>query len=153
VDLGTYPADDTSEAVAILIGQGNANPNSQPTGQDYFNPYGTPTYPLFSSTSGSQILAGSGNPLVVKAGLTSGTPITASNSIVTVPIFDQNNPISPAGTSPVTILGFLQLFINGVDQYGNMDVTVLNAAGCSRNATGTAVAGSSPVPVRLITPQ
>jgi Putative Flp pilus-assembly TadE/G-like len=152
VDLGTYPADDTSEAVAILIGQGNANPNSQPTGQDYFNPYGTPTYPLFSSTSGSQILAGSGNPLVVKAGLTSGTPITASNSIVTVPIFDQNNPISPAGTSPVTILGFLQLFINGVDQYGNMDVTVLNAAGCGGNATGTAVSGSSPVPVRLITP-
>jgi len=156
VDLGTYPADDTSEAVAILIGEGNVNSGSQPTGQDYFNPYGTPTYPLFSSTSGSQIFAGSGNPLVAKAGLTSGTPITTSNSIVTVPIFDQqNNPINPTGTSPVTILGFLQLFINGVDQYGNLDVTVLNAAGCSNGGgqpVGTAVAGSSPVPVRLITP-
>ena len=152
VDLGTYPADDTSEAVATLIGEGTVSSSSQPTGQDYFNSYGTPTYPLFSSTSGSQILAGSGNPLVVKAGLTAATPITASNSIVTVPIFDQNNFISPTGTSKVTILGFLQLFINGVDQYGNMDVTVLNAAGCSGNATGTAVAGSSPVPVRLITP-
>jgi hypothetical protein len=153
VDLGTYPADDTSDGVAALINEGNVNSGSQPTGQDYFNPYGTPTYPLFSSTSGSQILAGSRNPLVVKAGLTSGAPLTASNSIATVPIFDQqNNPIAPTGTSRVTIVGFLQFFINGVDQYGNLDVTVLNAAGCSRDATGTAVAGSSPVPVRLITP-
>lgn len=153
VDLRTYPADDTSDGVAALINEGNVNSGSQPTGQDYFNPYGTPTYPLFSATSGSQILAGSRNPLVVKAGLTSGTPLTASNSIVTVPIFDQqNNPIASTNTSPVTIVGFLQLFINGVDQYGNIDVTVLNAAGCSRDATGTAVAGSSPVPVRLITP-
>jgi len=52
-------------------------------------------------------------------------------------------------------VGFLQVFINGVDQYGNVDVTVLNVSGCSNGGSqpvGSAVAGTSPVPVRLITP-
>jgi hypothetical protein len=87
--------------------------------------------------------------------LTSGTPVTASNSIVSLPIYDPANPIATTGTSPVTIVGFLQVFINGVDQYGNIDVVVLNVAGCSNGTgqpVGTAIAGSSPVPVRLITP-
>jgi hypothetical protein len=55
---------------------------------------------------------------------------------------------------PVTIVGFLQVFINSVDQYGNVDVTVLNVAGCGNGTelTSTAVTGSSPVPIRLITP-
>jgi hypothetical protein len=52
-------------------------------------------------------------------------------------------------------VGFLQVFINAVDQYGNVDVTVLNVAGCSNGTgdrVGSPVTGSSPVPVRLITP-
>jgi hypothetical protein len=55
----------------------------------------------------------------------------------------------------VAIVGFLQVFINSVDQWGNVDVTVLNVAGCSNGGgqpVGRAVTGSSPVPVRLITP-
>jgi hypothetical protein len=152
VDLGIYPADDTSNGVQALIHEGNPNPNGgQPTGQDYFNPsaspYGIPTaYPF-------QILSGSSNPM---PGLGTGVPITSSNSIVSLPIYDQANPIAGTGTSPVTIVGFLQVFINGVDQYGNVDVVVLNVAGCSNGAgqpiASTAVTGSSPVPVRLITP-
>jgi hypothetical protein len=151
VDLGIYPADDTSNGVQALIHESNPNPNGgQPTGQDYFNPsaspYGNPSaYPF-------QILAGSSNLL---PGLTTGVPITSSTSIVSLPIYDQANPIASTGTSPVTIVGFLQVFINGVDQYGNVDVVVLNVAGCSNGTgqpVGTAVAGSSPVPVRLITP-
>lgn len=145
VDLGIYPADDTSNGVQALIHEGNPNPNGgQPTGQDYLNPYGLPAaYPF-------QILAGSSNP----AGVASGTAITASNSIVSLPIFDPANPIAPTGTSPITIVGFLQVFINGVDQYGNIDVVVLNVAGCGNGTktTGSAITGSSPVPVRLITP-
>lgn len=151
VDLAIYPADDTSNGVQALIHETNPNPNGgQPTGQDFFNPtaspYGYPTaYPF-------QILAGSNNP----TGLTSGTPVTASNSIVSLPIYDPANPIATSGTSPVTIVGFLQVFINGVDQYGNIDVVVLNVAGCSNGGgqpvSSTALAGSSPVPVRLITP-
>jgi len=150
VDLGTYPADDTSNGVQALINEGNPNPSGgQPTGQDFFNPsaspYGSPSsYPF-------QILAGSSNPTA----LTAGTPITASNSIVSVPIYDPANPIASTGTSPVTIVGFLQVFINGVDQYGNVDVVVLNVAGCgngTRTTSPNPVTGSSPVPVRLITP-
>lgn len=146
VDLGIYPADDTSNGVQALIHESNPNPSGgQPTGQDYLNPYALPAaYPF-------QIFAGSSNP----AGMTSGTAITASNSIVSLPIFDPANPIAPTGTSPITILGFLQVFINGVDQYGNIDVVVLNVAGCSNGGgqpVGSAITGSSPVPVRLITP-
>jgi acyl CoA:acetate/3-ketoacid CoA transferase len=87
--------------------------------------------------------------------LTAGTPITASNSIVSVPIYDPLNPIASTGTSPVTIVGFLQVFINDVDQYGNVNVVVLNVAGCGNGSSTTSsnpVTGSSPVPIRLITP-
>jgi hypothetical protein len=41
-----------------------------------------------------------------------------------------------------------------VDGYGNRLVTVLNVSGCGNgtNATGRPIHGSSPVPIRLITP-
>jgi hypothetical protein len=99
-----------------------------------------------------QILAGSGNPLI-GAGLASGDVITSSNSIVTLPIADFSGG-ALAGTQPsVTITGFLQVFINSVDTTnGNISVTVLNVAGCSSNADAAPVSGTSPVPVRLITP-
>ncbi len=150
VDLSENPwaTNDTTDGVMALLHEGNANPNlgGQPTGQDTLNPYPAPTaYPF-------QILAGSSNPL---PGLANLTPITTSTSIVSVPIYDPANPIAATGTSPVTIVGFLQVFINGVDQYGNVDVVVLNVAGCGNGnpALGSPVAGSTPVPIRLITPQ
>jgi Putative Flp pilus-assembly TadE/G-like len=152
VDLSESPGatGDTMNGVTALTNETNPNSNAQPTGQDTFNPYATPTsYPF-------QILAGSSSPLV-SAGLTSGTPVTTSSSVVSVPIFDYYATLSinPSGTTAVTIVGFLQVFINGVDQYGNVDVTVLNVSGCSNGGSqpvGSAVAGTSPVPVRLITP-
>jgi hypothetical protein len=55
----------------------------------------------------------------------------------------------------VTFVGFLQVFINAVDQNGSMKVTVLNVAGCGNGSAGapaTSEIGNSPVPVRLITP-
>jgi hypothetical protein len=74
-----------------------------------------------------------------------------------MPIYDDVG----AGTFPndqasvaVTIVGFLQVFINGIDTTtGNINVTVLNVAGCSNTATDSTptVSGSSPVPIRLIT--
>jgi Flp pilus assembly protein TadG len=98
-----------------------------------------------------QIQAGLGNPVITNA------VITSSSSIVTMPIYDDVG----AGTFPtdqpsvaVTIVGFLQVFINGIDTTtGNINVTVLNVAGCSNAATTSTptVSGSSPVPVRLIT--
>jgi len=98
-----------------------------------------------------RIQSGLGNPVITNA------LITSSNNIVTVPIYDDvsagqflvNQP-------PVTIVGFLQVFINGVDTTSsNVNVTVLNVAGCSNTATASTptVSGTSPVPIRLITPQ
>lgn len=83
--------------------------------------------------------------------------VTNSSSVVSLPIYDSSAPFTVAGTTAsVTIVGFLQVFINQVDGNGNVQVTVLNVAGCSNglgaDSVGTAVAGSSPVPVRLITP-
>ncbi len=96
-----------------------------------------------------QIRAGAANPLNV-----SGAIITSSNSIVTVPIID-NAALTYVGTqAKVTVVGFLQLFINNLLPDGTMNVTVLNVAGCGTGVPNgtTPVYGTSPVPVRLITP-
>jgi hypothetical protein len=151
VDLSENPGmytNDTMNGVDCLIDEGDAA-DAQPDGQDTLNPYAAPSsYPF-------QILAGSSNPLL-GAGLATGTPITSSNSVASLPIYDdKNNPIpNDGGVHPVTIVGFLQVFINSADPYGNVSVTVLNVTGCSNGQgqpVGTAVTGSSPVPVRLIT--
>jgi Flp pilus assembly protein TadG len=97
-----------------------------------------------------RIQAGLGNPVITSA------LITSSNSIVTVPIYDDTPGAFTVDQPPVTIVGFLQVFINGVDTTnGNVNVTVLNVAGCSNTATASTptVSGSSPVPIRLISPQ
>jgi len=103
---------------------------------------------LDTGTFPYRIQAGSGNPL----GITGN--VTSSSSIVTIPIYDStanfpNNVPHPT----ITIVGFLQVFINRVTLTGDPNVTILNVSGCSNTAPNPAVAGSSPVPVRLITPQ
>jgi len=150
VDLDENPGagtNDTLNGVQCLINQGNTG-GRQPTGQDFLNSNGSPSsYPF-------QIFAGSSSPLSVA----NSTPITSSPSIVSLPIYDDAGPIhTNPSTTPVTIVGFLQVFINQVDQWGNVNVTVLNVAGCSNGqgadpVSSTPVTGSSPVPIRLITP-
>ena len=95
-----------------------------------------------------RINAQGGNPVV-----TSGA-VTNSSSIVTIPIYD-GGTIANSLQPPVVIVGFLQAFINVVHNDGSFNITVLNVAGCSNtvNDISTAVTGTSPVPVRLITPQ
>jgi hypothetical protein len=95
------------------------------------------------------IQAGSANPLAVG----SSTNISSSTSIVSLPIYDSTTALA-VPTQQVTIIGFLQVFINYINTDGSLNVTVLNVAGCSDQATSTSpfVTGSSPVPVRLITP-
>jgi type II secretory pathway pseudopilin PulG len=131
---------ETADAVLPLIREADLDmPND---GQDTIDT--SPPYPF-------RIVAGSATPL---SGL-GGIPVTSSVSVVSLPIYDSTNDnIAGGGTSPVTIIGFLQVFMNQVDQYGNVKVTILNVAGCGNgsNSTGSPVTGSSPVPVRLITP-
>jgi len=143
----------------------NENPMN-PNGLD--GDTGTAVQCLTNSTAGPdqlhfasfpfQIQAGSGNPLVKGGVVSSGSVITTSNSIVTIPIYDNTpNTNTLAGTQPyVTIVGFLQVFIQNIAANGELNVYVLNVAGCGNGLTTTVSSspafGTSPVPVRLITP-
>jgi hypothetical protein len=149
VDLSENPAaGDTQNAVQCLIHQ-TLPTTASPSGQDVLAPGGPapPTYPF-------QIFAGTSNPLT-GAGLASGSIITNSSSIVSLPIYDQTNPVtlSTTGDTNVTVVGFLQVFINATTG-GVVDVTVLNVSGCGNAVASSAPAlyGTSSVPVRLITP-
>jgi hypothetical protein len=110
------------------------------------------TYPL-------QIQVGNGHPLQGSV-LSANDLVTTSDSLVIVPVYDQTNPILPAPGTPnnasVNIIGFLQVFIDqafpggGGPKAGEFHVTVVNVTGCGSKASGTAVASTSAVPVRLI---
>jgi Tfp pilus assembly major pilin PilA len=131
------PRNDSVNGAACLI---NAGGNGLGQGQDVLA-----SYPF-------QIEAGS-NSALVAAGISSGSQITSSPSIVSLPIYDNRVTINPTGTTPVTVIGFLQVFINSVDSGtgGKINVTVMNVAGCGNGSTPPPVAlGTSPVPVRLI---
>jgi hypothetical protein len=144
VDLSENPrrSGDTMNGVECLINSQNGT-----TGQDILqlNAASNPIYPF-------QIEVGSSNPLL-GAGVGSTDLITSSTSIVTLPIYDSSgSPAFPAGaTTQITIIGFLQVFINYLDNSGNVNVTVMNVSGCGNSASATALTGTSPVPVRLIT--
>jgi hypothetical protein len=118
-------------------------------GQDVLqNPGGWPAAPFqFLAQSGPQ------NTNVV----------TTSSSIVTIPIIDTSNTTIFQSGIPygVTVVGFMQAFINqvqdgtGVTNLGDINLTVLNIVGCSTTPTGANPVvgpGTSPVPIRLITP-
>jgi len=133
-DLGT-------ECLIHAVSPGNGK------GQDTLDKTPWPLNPM-------QITGGAGNPPQ------NGYLVTTSNSIVTIPILDTTNPPNPAGGA-VQIDGYLQAFIDQVHQAGNpnrqgdIEITVLNVAGCSANPGVAAPivggSGTSPVPVRLIT--
>jgi Flp pilus assembly protein TadG len=134
VDISDNPAIATSDVTTAAQCLTNST-----GGADSLN---TGSYPY-------QITAGGGNPLGVAG------QITSSNSIVTIPIYDSIPALIYTGTTaPVTIVGFLQVFINSVTGNGNLNVTVLNIAGCGNAVPSAAqpIYGTSPVPVRLITP-
>jgi Flp pilus assembly protein TadG len=115
-----------------------------------------------------QVRAGSG-PLA-------GQLVTTSNSIVTIPIFA---PFAlPQSPAPVTIVGFLQAFVQSVGQnphysptdtehQADVNAVVMNIVGCSETSNGSppitggngsafnnvvSAGGNSTIPVRLITP-
>lgn len=146
IDLTENPGGGNGDTATGLACSLTNTSSAPPSGQDILD---TTSYPF-------QITAGASNPWQI----TSGTPITASNSIVSLPIYDSTATLTFTGnTAPVTIVGFLQVFINSIDSNGNISVTVLNVSGCGNGSPGTGsgtlntpVTGSSPVPVRLITP-
>ena len=89
-----------------------------------------------------------------------GSLVSTSSSIVTIPIIATLPHWQPLpGT--VTVVGFMQAFINGVEpgvsndpNFGDINITLLNIAGCNGTSNGNPPVvggqGTSPVAVRLI---
>ncbi len=132
------PTGDTFSSVQCLIN--NSSGRDTLTGP---LPPALPNYPF-------AIQAGFGNPLVQAGVAKTSDIITVSNSIATIPIYD-GLALAALPEPTVTIVGYLQVFINGLNPDGSMSITVLNVAGCSNSATNPGVTGTSPVPIRLIT--
>jgi hypothetical protein len=110
-----------------------------------------------SGTSPFTITGGSGNPNPSLR----GQIITASDSLVTVPIY--NGPSSSScsegdggrGGCSVTanITGFMQLFIGNVDDDGGhvrVQTTIMNISSCTGSSAVITGGGLSPVAVRLV---
>lgn len=130
---------DTGTAVQCLT---HATAQGLGNGQDQID---TGSFPF-------QIQAGSDNPLVQDGLIANNGIVTTSSSIATIPIYD-GNALGSGNQPQVTIVGFLQVFIQDLNGNGYPVVYVLNVSGCSNNAAGNpTVTGTSPVPIRLITP-
>jgi len=99
--------------------------------------------------------AGSNNPFVGTSVQTNDIIMT-SDSVISAPIYQQG-PGAPLPGTPVTIIGYLQLFINSVDiATGNINATVLNVSGCGSSpgpSTSAVQGAATSVPVRLIQAQ
>jgi hypothetical protein len=97
-------------------------------------------------------IAGSNNPFVGTS-VQANDIIMTSDSVISVPVYDSTVGAPLTGSS-VTIIGYLQLFINSVDNAtGNFNATILNVSGCG-NSLSTSVpaiqGAATSVPVRLI---
>jgi len=109
--------------------------------------------PPLPPTTAIEFVAGADNPFVLTGALTAPADIMVSDSLVTVPVFSNFSP----PPSSVTIIGFVQLFLNPNGQAtppgDQVMTTVINMAGCG-TVSGQAILGNgaSPVAVRLISP-
>jgi len=108
-----------------------------------------------------EFVAGAGSPAAVANPALIGKYVMVSDSLVTVPVFNSTPGQRP--TNPVTIIGFVQLFLNpdgnltpaAGPNNGHVKTAVINLLGCGTEATGTPIIlgnGASPVAVRLISP-
>jgi hypothetical protein len=107
----------------------------------------------------SNFLTSSGAPQIspgtfsqARYNIAGNTMMSTSESIITVPLF--HVPATMPANNRLTIVGFLQLFVNylGPGQQQDMDAFIVNVIGCGNSASGAAVSGGgvSPIPVRLV---
>ena len=123
----------TQQGVSCLINEGNNG-----KGQD-----------ILVSASPLSITGGSNNP---NPALRNATGLTQSSSIATVPLYP--GYALSSGSTTVQVIGFLQVFVNSVDNQGNVTATILNISNCgyyngTSSSSAIATSGGS-VPVRLI---
>jgi Flp pilus assembly protein TadG len=171
-DVNTYAALSCGSGATPTTWDSSVNPAPPPTGTND-SALGAECL-IHASTSGT--LKGQdtldpslwpANPMRIKAqsGPQNGNFVTTSNSIVTIPIIDTSMGVGtfPLSGQPLKVVGYMQAFVNWVQDgsiplttAGDINVTVLNIAGCSSSNNGAnpvvGDSGSSPVPVRLITP-
>jgi hypothetical protein len=115
-----------------------------------------------ASTLDTQLFAGSENPLVQSGTINLGDPISSSDSLVTIPVYN-SGPLAPTdfrtNTTAVlfNVVGFVHGLITGVERGsgakpGWIYMTIVNVSGCGATPTGPVIVGDgiSPVPVRLI---
>lgn len=152
IDTGFYAAKtgsrngDTVEAAKCLIHYNGAVGDT-----DSIDATALPNPPF-------QFLGGNQNPV---AGAI-GKDVLVSDSLVTIPVY---NSTGAAPANPVTVIGFLQVFLNPLSAtiplpsppapgFNQIPVTIINMAGCGPGATGQPILGNgaSPVAVRLISP-
>lgn len=138
---GTGPgASPVTSGLQCLIHSPNGN--SQ---QDSLDPS------AFSSGNGP-LLISPGSFSQARYGVSSSEFMATSDSIITVPLFD-NAPPLPANHQ-LTIVGFLTLFVNNANgQNGTFSATITNVSGCGNTPSSSAPVsggGISSIPVRLI---
>ncbi len=133
---------DTVEAVECLIHYNGAAGDT-----DSIDTTALPSPPF-------QFKAGNENPVATAI----GKDVLVSDSLATIPVYDNSGAEAGAPTNPVTVIGFLQVFLNPqsltMPPNNQIPVTIINMAGCGTGATGQPILGNgaSPVAVRLITP-
>jgi Putative Flp pilus-assembly TadE/G-like len=134
---GNNVKQDTQNGVKCLIHQTNGQPDS------------------INGTSPFTITGGNGNPNPALRGQT----ITASDSLVTVPIYSGSSSSSCSDNDnrrdscsvTASITGFMQLFIRNVDDdQGRIQTTIMNISSCGGSNTVITGGGLSPVAVRLV---
>lgn len=143
-DSATNPNGPAQNGLQCLI---HTNANGQSAQQDSLDPSN-----LKASSGPPQIFPGTFSQ--TRYNIPTNSQMSTSDSIITVPLIQV--PLS--GVMPpnqqVTIVGFLQLFVNSVGP-GNSDMnaTILNVIGCGTSPTsGPAISGGgvSAIPVRLV---
>jgi Flp pilus assembly protein TadG len=106
----------------------------------------------FNSITGFSMTGGSNNPYGLN-----GKTISSSDSIVSIPLYNGTTPCpgKSCGAS-VTIVGFLQVFIEDVNAGGDVTAMIMGVGGCGGGGSGSGTpvssGGSSPIPVRLVQP-
>jgi len=137
------PNGPAKQGLQCLIHTTNSGPPTGNTAQDTLLIPGVPPNP-------GQMQIQAGDYTHIRYNIPIGTVIATSDSIITVPLFENttNAPLPPT----VTIVGFLQLFVDYLDTTGDVHAHILNVSGCGTSSSGTVASGGgvSPIPVRLI---
>ena len=138
IDTNIYPGArdaDTVQAVKCLVHDRGADGDS-----DSIDTLSVPSPPF-------QYVAGNANP--VSSAVSHN--VLVSDSLVTVPVY---KVVGGNTTSPVQIVGFLQVFLNrtGGTMTTQATATIVNMSGCGETATTQPVlgTGASAIPVRLV---